>query len=282
MRNICLTCRTFCSLAQPLLYHTLDIRPFTKGPLLDGLRSRISLRDDVRDEVIERLSFIASDKIAPYVRNISVDFAQYGGGLREDGCNAILTSLVHRLHRFVGLQKLTFAHNLCLRPDEFILPPCASRPILPLTEYVGPRALLPLLSETPTLHTLLLISIEESGFDDCVRLMPALSCNIVSRVTDFTAKIDTLTEGNFRVILSKFSCLAYLSITVETPLFADASVVPVSLVMNPSCQPSKRHILFAISRLGSKCFFSRMSHQTSSVLKSGHTRWMRLWVKSHH
>jgi len=228
IRNINLTCRSFRWLAQPLLCHTLKLYPFTRGSLQGP--ARISLRKDIAEDSIHRLMFFASDRIAPYVRNIFVDLARYRTGSHADDCNFVLRSLVRHLHHFVGLQKLIFAERLGLRFDDFvILSPFESTPTIPLTHYVGPRALLPLLVGAPTLRTLQLLSLEESGFDDPAHLMPALySRDITSQVEWLTINIDYITEDIFRFIFSIFPRLTDVRITTSKNFFGDVSVVPVS------------------------------------------------------
>jgi hypothetical protein len=230
IRNINLTCRTFRCLAQPLLCHTLKVYPFTRGSLR-GSPARIALREDIAEDNIQRLMFFASDRIAPYVRNIFVDLGRYRGGPHADDCNFVLRSLVRRLHHFIGLERLVFTERLGLGFDDFVapIPSYAPTQVTPLTHYIGPRALFHLLPSTPTLRTLHLLSLEESGFDDPVHLIPALSArDITSQVAWLTLSIDFLTEDIFRNIFSIFPRLSDIRMTTSKSFFGDVSVVPVS------------------------------------------------------
>jgi hypothetical protein len=228
IRNIALTCRCFRWLAQPLLCKTLQVKPFTTGRSGSYRGRRIALRDDIADDSIQRLTFFASEWIAPYVRNIFVNSATYRGVPHADDCDAVLRFLVHHLHHFVGLRRLVFADGLGLRFDDFVLPPYASPPSIPLTDYVGPRVLLPLLAKEPTLRNVRLISLEESGFDEPAHLMPALSSgNITSQVASLEIRIEYLTEDTFRTIFSIFTRLTNLQMFVREPFFVGASAVSV-------------------------------------------------------
>jgi hypothetical protein len=193
----------------------------------------MALRQDIAEDIIERLRFFASDRIAPYVRNIYVDYARYRGGPPVDDCDVVLHSLVHHLHHFIGLQKLIFAEELELRSDDFILPPSASIPIIRLTEYSGPRTLLPLLSDEPTLRCLELFNLDEPGFDDAVHLMAALtSRGVTSQLTMLTITIDCLTEDVFKTVFSISPRLIYLRMIVKNNFFSDLPGLLVSQSRN--------------------------------------------------
>lgn len=230
MRDITLTCRSFRWLAQPLLFQSPRVYPFTRTAGFTSAPPRMALRDDIAEDAIERLAFLASDRIAPYVRNISVSLARYRGGPPVEDENVVLRALIHHLRCFIGLQKLIFAQHLALSDGDFIPLPSGFTPTLPLTHYVGPRVLLPLLSNEPTLRSLRLMSLD-SGFDDTALVMDAItSRDITSQMTELVVCIDYLTEEVLQTIVSLSPRLTNLQLTVRNDIFAE---VPGLLVSFP-------------------------------------------------
>ncbi|KAJ6620310.1 hypothetical protein B0H10DRAFT_1791998, partial [Mycena sp. CBHHK59/15] len=62
--SVTLTCRTFCSLAQPLLFSTISTHPAA----LPSLALRDQQTSKYRKRITERLEFFFSMRIAPTVR----------------------------------------------------------------------------------------------------------------------------------------------------------------------------------------------------------------------
>ncbi|KDQ53555.1 hypothetical protein JAAARDRAFT_428182 [Jaapia argillacea MUCL 33604] len=117
--TLTLTCQSFRSLAQPLLFDNLALSLTQRiaGNCLYGFDysiPKLFLYGSLKNH-IDRLAFYASDRIAPSIRSIRVDITlpyldETKGVRMEEGGDALIEEFFEVLPRFTGLKSLRLSH----------------------------------------------------------------------------------------------------------------------------------------------------------------------------
>ena len=116
IKNISLTCQSFCLMAQPRLFRVVTFRPYIlqgRGPRgnLEGPATyrRQPFDTQTKHRITLRLEFCTSDRIAPAVRRIIIAPTRRHVCEDEGGkCDSMLRAIVHRLPLLVNLVEVDF------------------------------------------------------------------------------------------------------------------------------------------------------------------------------